>query len=382
MVINSARSVPNRIVNLVAAKQARTRSDLVKLLELAPSTISGHVTGLLQAGLLIEEAEATAGPGRPQALLALPANDHVLVAIEIEVNQARAATFAFNGDCRQVVQIQNSVDTPPQVLLEDLLQQLRQADPQAVYCGCAMAIAAPVNAEDNTVMQSSRLPQWDQFSGVEFLSVKLGIPVTCHNDADCVAIAEHQEYQRQENPDVTTSFCIRLSAGMSSGLVIDNELFSGATGVAGEISHVRLDGSGEIPCLCGQVGCLETVVAGASILSAVQRLRPGISSLSEVVTATRQGDTEVLSLLIERAKLLGRAAAMLTNFINPQAVFLSGTLFELDAFTAAVRAQIFGCSHPVTIQKLQVLAGLCGREAILRGAFVQARNNLIQDRKK
>lgn len=382
MAANSGRSVPNRIVDLVATHQATTRGDLVKLLKLAPSTISGHVSQLLQCGVLVEQAEPSAGRGRPQALLALPENDHVLVAIDIGADRAQAATFTYNGNIRQLVETANGFDMEPAALLETLLGQLREADPTAVYRGCGVGIAAPVSAEDGTVMQSSRLPRWDQFNCSQEIAALLSVPTICHNDADCVAIAEHQQLQRSVGADISTSFAIRLSAGMSSGLVIDNELFTGATGVAGEISHVRLDGTGDIPCLCGKIGCLETVVAGASILRDVQKIRADLTTLSKTVQAVRQGDTEVLALLLDRAKPLGRTIAMLTNFINPQVVFLSGRLFELDAFSAAVRAEVFSCSHPVTIQKLQVLPGACDGEAVLKGAFVLARNQFIQDRKK
>ena len=49
---------------------------------------------------------------------------------------------------------------------------------------------------------------------------------------------------------------MKTSSGVGAGIIVDNELFHGASGTAGEIGHLTLDDQGPL-CRCGKRGCLE-----------------------------------------------------------------------------------------------------------------------------
>ena len=49
---------------------------------------------------------------------------------------------------------------------------------------------------------------------------------------------------------------MKISSGVGAGIIIDDELFHGAGGTAGEIGHLTLDEQGPV-CRCGSRGCLE-----------------------------------------------------------------------------------------------------------------------------
>src|SRR5438034_6844854 len=50
-----------------------------------------------------------------------------------------------------------------------------------------------------------------------------------------------------------------LGTGVGGALILDGRLWTGHSGYAGEIGHMQIDPKG-VPCGCGCVGCLETVV--------------------------------------------------------------------------------------------------------------------------
>jgi len=63
---------------------------------------------------------------------------------------------------------------------------------------------------------------------------------------------------------------VGMNYGFGAGIVLEGTLFTGATGVSGEIGHTTVDENGEF-CQCGNRGCLNTV---ASINRALELLAP------------------------------------------------------------------------------------------------------------
>lgn len=107
-------------------------------------------------------------------------------------------------------------------------------------------------------------------------------------------------------------------------------LYDGAAGLAGQIGHITVDEQGRI-CRCGNRGCLETLVGGASLLAL---LPPGWTShtpdLHALVDAATQGDLGCRRIIADAGRAVGVAAAMLCNVLNPRRMVVGGELAEAD----------------------------------------------------
>ena len=57
---------------------------------------------------------------------------------------------------------------------------------------------------------------------------------------------------------------LTLSTGIGSGVIINDQLFTGATGFASELGHTMIDPNGPI-CSCGVRGHLEALASGTAI---------------------------------------------------------------------------------------------------------------------
>jgi len=70
---------------------------------------------------------------------------------------------------------------------------------------------------------------------------------------------------------------VKASHGIGAALVLNGEVYRGATGAAGEIGHVQLAGARGL-CRCGNLGCLETVVSITEVHREFDELRlPGLA---------------------------------------------------------------------------------------------------------
>ncbi|WP_395349335.1 ROK family protein [Variovorax sp. UC122_21] len=89
-----------------------------------------------------------------------------------------------------------------------------------------------------------------------------GVTVQLQNDADAAALGEY-EFAAGEGEDPL--IFVNCDVGVGAGVVLNDRLFTGAQGMAGEIGHtiLALDGP---PCSCGRRGCAEAFF-GARVLA-------------------------------------------------------------------------------------------------------------------
>jgi predicted NBD/HSP70 family sugar kinase len=128
---------------------------------------------------------------------------------------------------------------------------------------------------------------------------------------------------------------------IATGLVIDGEIYRGATGGAGDFGHLGLDPSGP-RCRCGRHGCLFTTASPANLLTAAGLLTTeAAASLVEespaqavelLVDAAAQGQTKALAVLTAAGTSLGDAIDLLVGTVNPHAVVLGGFLGALSPY--------------------------------------------------
>ena len=116
---------------------------------------------------------------------------------------------------------------------------------------------------------------WGNLPLRELIHDRLGLPATLDNDANCATLGEWWAARRAARG---TSIGITIGTGIGGGLIIDGQLYHGASDVAGEIGHTTIDTDGR-RCKCGNYGCLEAYASGPNIaLRAVEEMEAGAES--------------------------------------------------------------------------------------------------------
>jgi predicted NBD/HSP70 family sugar kinase len=168
---------------------------------------------------------------------------------------------------------------------------------------------------------------------VDFLENQVGIPVHIDNDSRLIALAEFRLGAARGRGNVMV---ININWGIGLGLILNNELFRGCTGFAGEFSHIPLFLNNKL-CSCGKTGCLETETSLLVVIEkAREALRSGrVSTIQElpedleeacntIINAATGGDTFAVELLSKAAFNIGRGIAILIHVLNPELIVLSG----------------------------------------------------------
>ena len=94
----------------------------------------------------------------------------------------------------------------------------------------------------------------------DHLERAFGLPVRVENDVHAAAISELVFGIGREVDDFVF---YNAGTGIALGIIVDRQLYRGASNTAGENGHAVIDHSGRFPCPCGMTGCIETmIVAG------------------------------------------------------------------------------------------------------------------------
>ncbi|BDZ38518.1 ROK family transcriptional regulator [Microbacterium suwonense] len=353
-----------RIVELVATGEARSRSELATLLGLAPSTMGTRVQQLLDSGVLREAGDGDSRGGRRPRVLQLAEAGTILTA-DLGGGHARIGKHTLGGDLGRVETIAIDLTQGPEKTLDLVSAVFDRFAENASVRAIGVSLPGPVDIASGSVTQPSRMPGWPGFQVGDHLRERHGVPTVVDNDANLAALGEHAAQFGTDKHSIT----VKAGTAIGSGIIVDGRVHRGATAAAGDITHTRIDGSGDIPCSCGNTGCLETVASGASLVRQMhERGYASVQTTEDVLALARDAHPEATTLVRTAGTHLGQALSGVVNFFNPHAVFLTGSMSASEPFLAAVRSRVYEACHPLVTQTLRIEAARTGADAILRGA--------------
>lgn len=206
--------------------------------------------------------------------------------------------------------------------------------------GLGIAIAGALDTKSGVVTDSPNLPGWHNVPLENMITEKLGTKVRLINDANAAALAE---YLLGAGRGAHNMIYITVSTGIGGGIIIDDRLYSGVDGCAGEIGHMTIDANGP-RCNCGSSGCLEMLASGTAVArEAVARIKRGESSqLAALVggkledidarivgIAANNGDPLARDVVAKAANYLGVGMVNVVNIFNPERIVVGGGMSHL-----------------------------------------------------
>jgi glucokinase len=195
--------------------------------------------------------------------------------------------------------------------------------------GLGLGFGGPFDIQTGKVSCSHQIEGWNDFEIRSWLENLAHCPVTIDNDANTASLGEAlYGAGKGANP----SFYITLGSGVGGGLVVDGNIYHGATPGESEIGHVRLDKNGKI---------VESSCSGWAVdrkIRALKETNPD-STLSQLLTDNSQGgeakflsaaleqnDPTAIRILEETADDLAFGLSHVVNLFHPAIIVLGGGL--------------------------------------------------------
>ncbi|MEJ7794253.1 MAG: ROK family transcriptional regulator [Nocardioides sp.] len=300
----------------VDATAAHTQAELARLTGLAPATVSNIVRELAASGLV----DTVPGSGRRGSSVRLAETAGVVAGIDF----GHAHVGVAVGDLSGRVLAEERLPLADPLSHEEALGRAasildRLLEGRGPLRHAGLGLPAPV--VNNVVRSSAIFPGWEGVDSSASAAAVLGCPVAVENDANLGALAEHRQGDGRGHGSL---IYVKIASGVGAGIIINDQLFHGADGTAGEIGHLTINEQGPM-CRCGSRGCLETYTSAEHLARLVHPNRPE-ATLQDVVDEATVGNVAAQRALEDAGLHLGWALASVVNLLNPSVIIVGGRM--------------------------------------------------------
>lgn len=229
----------------------------------------------------------------------------------------------------------------------------------------AFATAGAVNNENTRVLGSTgNLVKG--YSSIEFdkLSNK---KVFVENDANAAAWAEHI---LGVSKGMSNSIMITLGTGVGGGIILNDKLFKGKSGAAGEM-HFKMYTDKRRTCTCGSWDCFEAYASGTGLKRTAEEITQNKEVTTyDVIDGLNSGDETMTKIFNKWQDDILAGIIGLANLFDPDCFVLSGSMAQFadtDYLERETNSQII--TQPTKVLKATTgnYAGMIGTALLALG---------------
>ena len=336
---STARNINRDIVlELIRTNQPVARIELARKSGLQPSTISQIAEQLLAEKWIVEGSAALRPRGRPPTMLSLN-GDMLVLSIDLHPTQALIAAFDLHN--RLLAQEQVSVHSDPSRSTEGILvaiQKIRAKYPEKRFEGIGVSVPGRVDPERQELILAPNL-SWPGFDLRTVLQRRTGLQVEMENEANVSLIDEIWSGRIGNYHNIVL---VSISEGIGASILVNGQMVTGKSGMAGEFGHISLDPNGPV-CGCGRRGCWEMYSSTRATLRhyrQISRSRVPIT-VAELVYMAEGGDKFAIAALQHQATYFGKGLQIVVTSLAPELVIATGDVsLSWPGFASTLQAEL------------------------------------------
>ncbi|GAA4722111.1 ROK family protein [Pedococcus ginsenosidimutans] len=364
----------DQVFQLLRDAQPRTRAQVASHLGLSRATVAMRIDRLMELGLIGPVEGAASSGGRPPSQFAFNPTARLALATDLGASHAAVALTDLTGSIVARKRVGMAIaDGPERVLgwmveaAQSLLDEVRRDAGDLVAVG--IGLPGPVEFSTGRPINPPIMPGWDRFDVPGWVRQHLEVPVLVDNDVNIMALGE----QSHSWPGVEHFMLVKVATGIGSGIISGGRLQRGAQGIAGDLGHVQIARGADVPCHCGNYGCLEAMASGPAIAASLARAGVPATTSADVIELVKAGDLVAIQAVRQAGRDIGEVLATCVSLINPAVVAIGGSIAAVgEHLLAGVREIVYSRSMPLATEHLQIVQARAGADAGLIGAGMLA----------
>jgi predicted NBD/HSP70 family sugar kinase len=316
-----------------------TIAELSQSLNSSIPSITALVDELVEEMWISETGFAISRQGRRPAIYGVNPNKNYVLVLDINTHDTRIAVLNLKNEIVfskvSDLQLKNNpsfLETLFQ-LVDNIIEQKVSKSTDIIALG--VSIPGLVNKKTGINYTYKSLNSQDVSLG-KLIENHYNLPSFVINDSKATAFGEYHFGLAKGKSHILS---VNVDWGIGLGIVINGEIFDGASGFAGELGHIQVNPDGVL-CNCGKVGCLDTITSASSLLKNIKDgLRKGhVSKLGEykdsleninlemVIDAAQKGDGFAIDIIHNIGLELGKGLSIAVHLFNPQIIIIDGVL--------------------------------------------------------
>jgi N-acetylglucosamine repressor len=361
MISTDMNSLAEESTSVIDIRKNRLRSNLLlhlyqsgdtsinkmaRLFHASIPSATGIVNELIREGWITETGTGPARAGRPPVLYGLNAKKYLTLIMDINRHDTQLVIFDLNNQLivkRKIdIKLDDSTDFLEELFTEtEKFLQFHDISKSKLW-GIGVAMPGLIDSVKGINLTYLNLTP-PGIPLVNYLKKHFALPVCLFNDTKATTIGEHRFGLAVNKSQVLT---INIDWGVGLGIILNGEVFHGASGFAGELGHIQVKPDGLL-CHCGKIGCLDTIT---SALALIRRAKEGIANgratilsqivnndlnkldTSHIIEAVHAGDEFSIDLLSTVGTELGKGLATAVHLFNPEVIIIGGLLAEAGPF--------------------------------------------------
>lgn len=371
------------ILEVIRKNGPISRTDISKVTELNIVTVSNYVNHYIKKGLVVEgELDESTG-GRKPVLVELNSKAGYIVGVGL--NMLSIVGVLVDLEINVIAELK--VERPPENS-ENVIERMVEIASEIIakaeidkdkIVGLGVGVPGIIDERGRTI-------RWPQSLGEKDLSVclsikdtfekRLNIPTFVENDANAAVLGE-----KWLGLDRDVRHMLYMFSGVGCGILVNGEIYRGATGAAGELGinspKASKEEANEIATQLGRWGMDIGMVLHAR--EAVQKgeksilkdfVNGDISKINfkDIVRGLKEKDALCLKVVEQAGADLGKKIAFLANLLNPEIVVIGGGIEDCGApLLESVKTAIKEWSVEEASSQIKIIPSAFGENAVALG---------------
>jgi glucokinase len=310
----------------------------------------------------------------------------ILCGVDIGGTKLSTTLVNFDGtiidkciDCDHVDKNENRMVEQVVSTIKMLVREngYKETDLLGIGIGCA----GHIRFRDGVIITTSNLKGFKNFPLRDAVQSSFEVPVILDNDANAQAFGE---FKFGAGRGYDSMVFLTISTGIGAGIVINNRLYRGSTGTAGEFGHTIVDPNSDLTCTCGNRGCLMACACGMALPHLFQqKIKEGKTTklplpqgfdLSKIDgKMLKQGldmdDPVSKEIILDSGYFVGIGIYNIFQALNPPLIVLGGGLLSWgDFYLAQIKKTFYEYARDMIFDPFEIAVSEIGPDVGVLGA--------------
>jgi len=319
------RNSRSMIMLCVSRASRVSRGQIVKETGLSRAHVCGVVDELIAEGELIGTGSISAGRGRPTILLEVNRNSISVGGVWLAEDSIEVGIAGATGEilARQTLSYSGNPSDDIDAIAEAIKACAEQSGKSVeTLRGIGVVVAGHVNPALGLICVTTHDNGFQGVPIAKLLHERVGIPVYADTDIRAAAVADQWNNAKSDRV-----LYVQFGDGVGAAFVVGGEVFGGAHGAAPLLGHATIGPNGEF------------LEPHTSNFAFVESLWPDVDPtelapqqlqdmVRQAVDLVAQGDHDAVAAISQIAKYMGLGIAIGVNMLDPQKVYVTGTLID------------------------------------------------------